>query len=227
MIGTIVNAAAVIGGALMGTLFQKAIAEKYKITIMQGIGLSVGLIGIQMALQTKNPLIVVTSLVLGAITGETIDIEAQLEKVGKYLESRVGSGHGDVAKAFVTASLIYCVGAMAIMGSIQDGLTGDSSILFVKSLLDGITSIILGSTLGIGVAISSIPVFLYQGAITLLSSYIQPLLKPAMVTEMTAVGGLLILGIGTNILGVTKLRVGNLLPGIIVAVIAAGLFPPA
>ncbi|MTV50590.1 DUF554 family protein [Heliobacillus mobilis] len=227
MIGTIVNAAAVIGGALMGTLFHKAIAEKYKITIMQGIGLSVGLIGIQMALQTKNPLIVVASLVLGAIAGETIDIEAQLEKIGKYLESKIGSGRGDVAKAFVTASLIYCVGAMAIMGSIQDGLTGDSSILFVKSLLDGITSIILGSTLGIGVALSSIPVFLYQGAITLLSSYIQPLLKPTMVTEMTAVGGLLILGIGTNILGVTKLRVGNLLPGIIVAVIAAGLFPPA
>ncbi|ABZ83647.1 membrane protein, putative [Heliomicrobium modesticaldum Ice1] len=226
MIGTIVNTVAVIGGAVVGAVFQKAISERFKVTVMQGIGLSVCLIGMQMALQSKNPLIVVASLVLGGILGEAVAIEAKLERFGKWLESKVGSHYGDVAKAFVTASLIYCVGAMAIMGSLQDGLTGDASVLFVKAMLDGITAIILASTLGIGVALSALPLFVYQGAITMTASYIQPFLQHGMIAEMTAVGGLLITGIGTNILGVTRLRVGNLLPGILFAVFGAGLFPP-
>lgn len=226
MTGTMVNTVAVITGALLGTVFQRAIPEKFKVTVMQGIGLSVLLIGLQMALQTKNPLIVVVSLVLGGITGEAFDIEERLGRFGQWLEGKVGSNHGDVAKAFVTASLIYCVGAMAIMGSLQDGLTGDSSVLFVKSILDGVSAVVFASTMGIGVAFSALPVFVYQGTITLAASFLQPYLQPEMIQEMTATGGLLIMGIGLNVLGITQIRVGNLLPGIVFAMIGARFIQP-
>ncbi|MDD2421786.1 MAG: DUF554 domain-containing protein, partial [Heliobacteriaceae bacterium] len=140
-------------------------------------------------------------------------------------QGKIGSRHGYVVRGFVTASLVYCVGAMAIMGSLQDGLTGDPSILYIKSILDGVTAIVFASTLGIGVAFSVVPVFLYQGSITLGAVYLQPFLEPAMIREMTATGGLLILGIGLNLLAITKIRVGNLLPGLLFALAGGFLFP--
>ncbi|MDD4587675.1 MAG: DUF554 domain-containing protein [Heliobacteriaceae bacterium] len=225
MIGTVVNSGAIVAGALVGTLLQKAIPEKYKTTVMQGIGLAVVIIGIQMGLETKNPLIVVGALVLGALTGEAAGVEDGLEKIGRWLQGKIGSRHGNVVRGFVTASLVYCVGAMAIMGSLQDGLTGDPSILYIKSILDGVTAIVFASTLGIGVAFSVVPVFLYQGSITLGAVYLQPFLEPAMIREMTATGGLLILGIGLNLLAITKIRVGNLLPGLLFALAGGFLFP--
>ncbi|MDD2421026.1 MAG: DUF554 domain-containing protein, partial [Heliobacteriaceae bacterium] len=147
MIGTVVNSGAIVAGALVGTLLQKAIPEKYKTTVMQGIGLAVVIIGIQMGLETKNPLIVVGALVLGALTGEAAGVEDGLEKIGRWLQGKIGSRHGNVVRGFVTARLVYCVGAMAIMGSLQDGLTGDPSILYIKSILDGVTAIVFASTL--------------------------------------------------------------------------------
>ncbi|MHB8171691.1 MAG: DUF554 domain-containing protein [Thermincolia bacterium] len=221
MIGTIVNVAAIIAGGLVGVALKRGIPENIKNTVMQGIGLAVVLIGLQMALQTRNPMIVIGSLVIGGIIGELIAIEDKLQKLGLWLEDKVGRDKGEVAKAFVSTSLIYCVGAMAITGSIEDGMNGDPRILFAKSMLDGFSAIIFASTMGIGVVFSSVPVLLYQGTISLLAGWASALLSGPVTAEMTATGGLLILGIGINILGLKEIRVGNLLPAIGVAIIIA------
>ncbi|MCL6558277.1 MAG: DUF554 domain-containing protein [Firmicutes bacterium] len=225
MTGTIVNAAAIIFGAAFGLLFKRGIPERVSCTIMQGIGLAVILVGLSMALQTKQILVVILSLVLGGLTGEILNIEGGLDRLGKWLESKVGGGTGDVGRAFVTTSLIYCVGAMSIMGSIEDGLNKNPQILFTKSALDGISAVVFASTMGIGVAFSAFPVFIYQGSITLLAALIKDLLSPAAVSEMTAVGGLLIVGIGLNILNIKKIKVGNLLPSIFYAIPLAFFLP--
>jgi uncharacterized protein len=171
-------------------------------------------------------LIIISSLVVGGILGEIIDIENRLENLGKWMESKFSKGNqsGEFTKAFVSASLIYCVGAMAIMGSLDSGLRGNHQILYAKSLLDGISSVVFASSMGIGVAVSAIPVFLYQGAITLSASYLQGILSADVIREMSATGGLLILGIGLNILQIQKIRVGNLLPAIFAAVAFTYLF---
>lgn len=221
MWGTIVNAIAILAGALIGRLLGKAISEGVKHTVLQGLGLGVLLVGITMAVETNKIIIVLVSLMLGAVIGELIGIERILEGWGNALEKKVsanGAG-GDIAKGFVAATLIYCVGAMAIMGSIQGGLTGDYDILYAKSLLDGVMSIVLASTMGIGVAFSAISVLLYQGIITLLAHWATQFLTDPIIAELTSVGGLLIVGIGLNILEIKTIRVGNLLPAIFVAVI--------
>lgn len=226
MLGTIVNTLAIVIGGLIGLLFGKAFPEKIKKTVIQGIGLAVLLIGGSMALQTKNPLIIILSLVLGGILGEWIDIELRLQKLGEWLEckfSKKGQGSG-FTKAFVTTSLIYCVGAMAIMGSLESGLTGRHNILFAKSMLDGITALIFASSMGIGVLVSALPVLLYQGAITMAAGLLQTVLSSQVIAEMSAAGGLLILGIGFNILEIKEIKAGNLLPAIIVVVPITLLF---
>lgn len=220
MLGTIVNSLAIIAGAIIGILFGQALPEKMKKTVIQGIGLAVLLIGISMALQTKNTLIVIASLVIGGIIGEWIDIEYRLQQLGEWLEKKLSKGKskGNFTKAFVTTSLIYCVGAMAIMGALESGLKGEHSILYAKAMLDGISAIVFASSMGIGVLASVVPVFLYQGGITLSASLLQGLLSAPVVAEMSATGGLLILGIGLNILEIKEIKVGNLLPGIFVAI---------
>ncbi|MBO8137156.1 MAG: DUF554 domain-containing protein [Desulfotomaculum sp.] len=223
MLGTIVNAAAIAAGVSIGMIFKRGISAQVQNTIMQGLGLAVLLIGLKTAWQTENELIPILSLALGALLGEYMGIEDKLNKLGMWLESKVGNNHGTVAKAFVTASLIYCVGAMAIMGAIEDGLTGDPKTLYAKSALDGISAIIFTSTMGIGVIFSTIPVLIYQGSITLLADYIKEILTGSMIIEMNATGGLLIFGIGLNILGIKKIKVGNLLPSIIFAVLLVWL----
>lgn len=220
MLGTIVNTISIVIGGLVGLLFGHAFPEKIKKTVIQGIGLAILLIGGSMALQTKNPLIIISSLVLGGIIGEWIDIELRLQHLGQWLERKFekkGQSSG-FTKAFVTTSLIYCVGAMAIMGSLESGLTGNHSILYAKSMLDGITALIFASSLGIGVLASALPVLLYQGAITTAAGVLQGVLTSQIITEMSATGGLLILGIGINILELKEIKVGNLLPAIFVVV---------
>ncbi len=218
MTGTLVNAAAIITGSFLGLLFKKGLPERLRQTLMYAIGLGVLLIGGKMALQAQNILIVLTSLVLGGILGELINIEGYLEKFGLYIQSRVDE-NSSIAKAFVTSSLLYCVGSMAVMGALESGLTGNHSTLYAKSILDGVTSVIFASTLGIGVVFAALPVLLYQGAITLAASLLQPLLTPEAVAEMTGTGGLLIIGIGLSLLEIKKLKIGNLLPGILIALI--------
>ena len=216
LLGTIVNVAAIVAGSLLGLFFGHLLPEKVHRTLVLGLGLAVILIGLQLAFQTNQPLVLIGSLILGGITGEALRIENRLENFGRRLQERFTDA-GDIAEAFVTASLLYCVGAMAVMGSIQDGLGGQPTILYAKSALDGTASIVLVSTLGIGVIFSVIPIFLYQGALTLAAVSVQGLLTEPVISEMNAVGGLLIFSIGLDLLGIKKIPVGNLLPGIFVA----------
>jgi len=225
LLGTIVNAATIILGTILGNSLKGRFSENIKQTIMQGLSLTVMLIGLSMAISTENMLIVTLSMVIGGILGELLKIEDRLNDFGRRLESRFSSEGGDFTRAFVTASLVYCVGAMAVLGSIQSGLEGDHSILFVKSILDGVSAVVFSSSMGIGVAFSAIPVFAYQGAIALAASFVKAFLTNNIITEMSATGGLLIFGIGINMLGINvNIKVGNLLPAIFVAVILAMVF---
>lgn len=219
--GTIINVVAIICGALLGTVFNR-ISEGMRTTVMQGIGIAVGVLGLTMALKTENFLVLIFSLVIGGVIGEIIRIDYWLNQMGQWLESKVGGkGKGNIATGFVTATLVYCVGAMAILGAMDSGLRQNHDILYTKSMLDGFSAIIFTSTLGIGVMFSAIPVFLYQGLIALASTFISLLVSQemlnAMIAEITAVGGILIVGIGINILEVKKINVANLLPAIVVA----------
>jgi uncharacterized membrane protein YqgA involved in biofilm formation len=217
MLGTIVNALAIIGGSLIGLLLSKGIPENYKKIVMSGVGLSVVLIGVKSALSSDSMMVVIFSVILGAVIGEFLKIEQKLERLGSYLERRVASKSSEqssFARGFVTASLVFCVGSMAIVGSLESGLTGSHQTLFAKSVLDGVTSIIFASTLGLGVLFSSLAVFIYQGLITLMAVFLKGYLVTETISQMTSVGGLLILAIGFNMLRITAIRVGNLLPGI-------------
>lgn len=215
--GTIANVAAICAGALIGRYAGRIVPNRMRQTVMAGLGLTVLLIGLQLALKSSQPMIVVGSLLLGGVIGEIVQIEARLERFGQWLQGRF-SGVGNVAEGFVAASLLYCVGAMAIMGSLQDGLGGKPAILYAKAALDGIASIALASTLGIGVLFSALPVALYQGGITLAAGSARAMLTEPVVLEMNAVGGLLIAAIGLDLMGIKRLPVGNMLPSVFVAV---------
>lgn len=215
MTGTIFNAAAIIVGGVLGTALRRGVPRGIQQTLMQGLALAVILIGFSYAIKTEEILILILSLVVGGILGELAAIEDKLARLGQAVERRFGGDQG-VARAFVTASLVYCVGAMAVMGALQDGLTGNPEILVAKGLIDGVLAMVFASTMGYGVALSALPVFIYQGCIALLAHQLSPLLTPALVAEMTAVGGLLIVGIGANLLELTRIRAGNLLPAIFV-----------
>jgi len=219
MLGTIVNSIAIILGALLGIIIKKGIKEKYKSTIMDGIGLSIMIIGIMGGIKTDNIVLIIASIVVGSIIGEIIDIDYKLEKLGHNMEMKFGKGDSNFSKGFVTASLVYCIGAMAIVGALESGLTGNHETLFAKSILDGITAILFASTFGIGVAFSAIPVFIYQGIITLLANSAKDLLTVNVINEMSAVGGILILAIGINLLGIKKIKVANMLPSILIPLI--------
>jgi len=223
MFGTIVNAAAIMVGGLLGMLLQGGLRPRSKETILQGLALAVMLIGIKMALTTENALIVIGSLVLGGLTGEWLDIEGRLYRLAERVEKKFVKGESKAGQAFISTSLIYCVGAMAITGSLQSGLTGEHSILYAKAMLDGVSAVVFASTMGVGVVFSGLSVLVYQGTITLLAGVIAPLLTPAAIREMSATGGLLIVSIGINILELKQIRIGNLLPAMFFAVILAGL----
>lgn len=230
-LGTLVNTGAVIAGGIAGTMLKKGIPEKYKKTVMQGIGLSVLFIGISgtikemLTIVNGNKLdrqfvmLMIFSLVIGGLLGELLKIEERLENIGNWFQTKIPSKNGSFSTGFVTASLVYCVGAMAIVGALEDGLSGNASTLFAKSILDGITAVIFAATLGIGVAFSAIPVLVYQGGITLLAGFIKPWLNDMVIAQMSLVGGILIFAIGINLLEIKKINVGNLLPSIFIPVL--------
>lgn len=218
MLGTIVNSLAIIVGGILGVGLKNGIKEEYKHTIMDGIGLAVLIIGIMGGIKSDNIILVIASIVAGSLIGEAVGIEKKLDNLGSNLEKRFGKGDSNFSKAFVTASLIYCVGAMAIVGSLESGLLNNHETLFAKSILDGISAIIFASTLGIGVAFSALPVFIYQGSITLLANLVKDLLTPEVINEMSSVGGILIMAIGINILGIKKIKVGNMLPAVFIPI---------
>ncbi len=200
MIGTIVNTVAIVIGSLVGLFFARFFTERFRTVIMQGLALSIILIGMSMAVKTTNILIVIGSMVLGGATGELFRIEERLESLGERLKRRFRSDSATFVTGFVTASLVYCVGAMAVVGSLDEGIRHDPHILLAKSLLDGVASVAFASTLGVGVIFSAVSVFLYQGALTVLAMLFGALLSETMIAELTASGGLLILGIGLNIM---------------------------
>jgi uncharacterized membrane protein YqgA involved in biofilm formation len=223
LFGSVVNAIGIIVGTFIGLLLRK-IPDQMKQTVMIAIGLSVVVLGIDMALKSDNFFIVIVSLVVGSLVGEWLRLEDYLHRIGTTLEQKIGkSKSGNIAQGFVTATLIFVVGAMAIVGSLDSGLRQDHSVLLTKSMIDGFTSIVLASTLGIGVLFSALPVFLYQGGIALFANVIHQFLSDSLlnllIAELTATGGVLILAIGINMLGIKQIRVANLLPSILVVTI--------
>lgn len=214
MTGTIVNAIAIIAGSLAGLVFRKGIPARYNTTIMQAIGLAVVLVGLKSAFKSDDLLLIIVCLALGSLLGEWLAIEARLEAMGHWFESRFAVTGGGFARGFVTATLVYCVGSMAIVGAMESGLTGDHQTLFAKSVLDGITAVVFTATMGLGVMLSAVSVFIYQGLITGGALMLKPLLVPEVVNQMSAVGGLLILGLGINLLEISRINVGNMLPAI-------------
>ena len=229
--GTVVNVAAIAGGSLLGLLVGRGIKEKYQETVIYGLALCVIVLGIQMALQGQHILLTIISLVVGSILGEALGIEEKLEQVGtllaeKFQKSRKKGDAGTDAfvEGFLNASLLYCVGAMAIVGSIQDGLSGDPTTLYTKALIDGLSGIIYASNFGVGVLFSALSAGVYQGILTALAGFLGPWMSQLVVQEVAACGGLMILGIGINMTKLLKIRVGNMLPGLLVAGVAAGIF---
>ncbi len=222
MLGTIINSLAIAIGCLVGLVIKKGIPDRVSKTIMSGLALCVIYIGIEGSLKGENTLITVVCIAVGGLIGEIIDIDNKINKLGDFLQNKLSKGKDSetsIAKGFVTTSLIYCVGAMAIVGALESGLTGNHQTLFTKALLDGISAIIFTTTLGIGVIFSSVAVFLYQGLITIGASILATLLSDAVVTALTAVGSLLIIGIGLNLLEITKIKVADLLPAVFLPII--------
>jgi hypothetical protein len=226
MIGTLVNVGAIVGGSLVGILIGEKLPDKMRSTVMHGLGLVCLLIGLQMAMQTKNVLIVLGALLLGGILGEGMRIDDGLQRTGVFLQSALARGGSSLfAEGFVTASLVFCVGPMAILGSIQDGLTGDFRLLALKSMLDGFASIAFAASLGWGVLLSAVPILLYQGALTLFANLISTVLTDPLVVEMTATGGLIIVGISFRLLKLKELRLANFLPALALAPLIVVLIP--
>ena len=199
----------------------RRIPEGVKTILMQALGLSTLVIGLQMALSARNVIPSVGSLLLGALTGELLKIEDGLEWIGRWLKGRARSDSSTFVMGFVTASLLFCTGAMVVVGSIQDGATGNATTLYTKAMLDGVASIAFASTLGIGVLFSAFSVFFVQGAITLLASKLAFLQQPAVLGPITSTGGLLIVAIAVNVLNIARIRVGNLLPALFYALLFA------
>jgi uncharacterized membrane protein YqgA involved in biofilm formation len=225
MTGTIINILTVLIGGTLGLLFGSRLSERLKGTVIAGLGLFTAAIGVQMFLKTENPLIVLGALLIGALLGEWWKIEDGLQGVGKRLEARfAGSGEKDAngsskfVRGFLTASLVFCVGPMTILGSIQDGLTGNYELLAVKSVLDGFASLAFASTLGLGVLFSTLVILVFQGGISLLAVQLNALVTTPMLNEMTAAGGVILMGLAlSNLLEIKKIRTGNFLPALAVA----------
>lgn len=232
-LGTLANMVAILFGSAIGLLFQGVLKQRFQTTIMNALGLAVMFVGISGALQgllvvngdgleTANMTMMIVSLAIGAFFGELIDIEARLDHMGEWIKSALkvkGEKGQNFVEGFVSSSLLFCIGAMAIIGSLEDGLSGNASMLFAKSIIDGTVAIFIASTLGIGVIFSIIPLGIYQGGITLSAKYIEPYLSEQMIANLSFIGSILIFGIGINMVFGKKIKCGNLLPAVLVPVI--------
>lgn len=219
MIGTLINVAAILAGSAIGLLLKRGFRKHVADVVMQGLGLCVILIGLNGALKTDNTLLMILSVVVGGVIGSLLGIEKRLNDLGAYAQRKLvrnSDGENTFAKAFVTASLVFCVGAMAVVGALDSGIRGDHSTLIAKSALDGVASIVFTSALGPGVMLSALPVLIYQGSIALLGNLVAPLLSDMVIQEMSAVGGLLIVGIGINMMLKAEIKVADLLPAILI-----------
>ena len=219
MIGVIVNVITVLIGSAVGLMFKMGIPERVSTAAMTGLGACTLYIGISGSLCGENVLILIASVVLGAVAGTLLNIDGAINKLAQKVEAgfkKKDSGVS-VAEGIISATLLFCVGSMTVTGSIQAGLTGDNSILITKAMLDLVSSMMLASSLGIGVLLSAVPVFIIQGGLVLMAGLISPLMSPGAINEMTCAGSLLIVMIGTNLMGITKIKVADFLPAIIFA----------
>lgn len=214
MLGPVVNGVVIVICALAGRFLIKGLTGRFEEIIKKAIGISVIYIGISGAMENRQVMLLIISMVAGSIIGEWIDIDKGMRLLGLWAEKKLGFGEGNFAKGFITASILYCTGSMAIVGAMQSGLQGNHEMLFAKSILDGVTSIIFAATMGIGVAFSAVPVFLYEGAIALGASFLKDLLTTEIITEMSAAGSLLIAAIGFNFLEIREIKIANMIPAI-------------
>ncbi len=222
LLGTLVNAGAILAGGGMGLLVRRGLPQRLSDAVMAGLGLVVLYIGIDGALEGQNALIATLSVVVGCIAGTLLDLNGRLDRFAHALERRITKNAAQGAtfgEGFTTATLLFCTGAMAVVGALNSGLTGDHSLLFTKSLLDGISALVFASTLGAGVLLSAVAVLLYQGAITLLAALLAPLLSETVIAEMSCAGSILIIGIGLNLLRVTKLPIMNYTPAVFLPIV--------
>jgi len=222
--GTLINVGAVILGSLIGLMINRKLPAAIVRIIFQAIGLFTLVLGMSMALRTEHYLIVIVSLVLGAVCGEWIDLDRRLTRWSERLKSRLKLGNEKFSEGLLTAFLLYCMGAMTIMGAIEEGVEGTYEILLLKSLMDGVSSIALASGLGIGVMFSSIPLLIYQGGLTLISSVIGERFTDVIVNDLSATGGILLIGLGINILEIKKLRILNMIPALVIVVLLSYFF---
>lgn len=224
MLGTLLNASTVIIGSLIGLIIRSKLPKRITKTAFQGVGLFTIILGIMMAIKTTNLLIMICSIVIGSIIGELIDIDKWINNFGEWLKNKFKTKNQKFSEGLVTAFLLYCMGSMTILGAIEEGLGGVPNLLVAKSILDGFSSIVLAATLGFGVIFSSIPLLIYQGGLTLLASNIQNSLTDIIVNEITAVGGIILLGLGISLLEIKKIKVINMIPSMIIAGILTYLF---
>ena len=217
LLGAIVNVITIIIGGLLGLICKKGIPQRFQDILIKGMALCVLYIGISGTLQGKSPLVLVISIALGAIIGEVLNLDHNLNRLGNWVQGRFKSQNSPISQGFVTATLLFAVGAMSIVGSLDGGLRGDHSVIYTKSIIDGVMAIILTSQMGFGVMLSAIPIFIYQGGIALLAGVLEPILNDIAVAEMTCSGSVLIMGLGLNMLGITKLKVVNYIPAMFIA----------
>ena len=217
MIGALSNAAAIFLGGAAGLLLRGGISETLRKSVMQSMGLAVAVIALKMAFQSQNSMVLIVSLAAGTALGVWLDLDGRMERLATRITARTGDKFGDVGKAFVSTSLIYCLGAMGIVGALSEGLAGDASTLFAKAMIDGVMAVVFAASMGLGVLFSAVPVLLYEGAITLGASGLSAFFTEAMLAETSGVGGVLVLAIGINMLEIADIRIANLLPAIFVA----------
>lgn len=222
--GALVNAAAIILGSAVGMALHGHFPERFRRIVFQGLGLCVLLIGLQMAFTVKNPLILIFSILLGGLLGEALRLDRLFEALGERAKATLRSANPDFTEGLITASLIFCIGAMAIVGSFDEGIRGDATVLYTKSILDGFASVALAATYGSGVLYSFIPVLLYQGGLTVFAGMFQEHFSPLVISQLTATGGLLIVGIGLTLLDIKRINLSNLLPALLVVVVLTLLF---
>lgn len=218
-VGSAINAGAVVAGGCIGMLLGNRLPDRMRLIVFQGLGLCTMAIGLQMAFKTTNPLYMVGSILLGAIIGEGLRLEDAISNGGERLKRALRSGNARFTDGFVAGTLLFCIGSMAILGSLQEGMSGDRTIILTKTMLDFFAAIALGAVYGSGIMLASLPILLYQGGLTLSAEAVSPWLSDLMRTELEAAGGIMVLGIGVNLLEIVKIRLSNLLPALVVVVI--------
>ena len=223
-LGPLVNAAAVIAGGLFGLALGARLPERMRAIVFQGLGLCTLVIGMQMAFKTASPVMLIFSILLGGLCGEALKLEDRFMRLSDRLKKRLRSGNPLFTEGLVNATVLFCIGAMSFLGSFDEGLRGDRTIVYSKSVMDGFSAIALASAYGLGVPLAAIPLLLYQGLLVIFAGLLQPWLSPALLNEVTALGGLLVIGIGLNLLNLTQIRLTNMLPALPVVAGLAQIF---